>query len=190
MRHGNAHRKLGRTTSTASRCSATWRRRCQARADHDHLPKAREIPPLCREAGDAGEDRRPLEPPTRARPAAGRRPAGQAVRHDRGPLRRPSRRLYPHRQGGHPPLRRDTDGDRRVRRPRRRRQGSGQWSPTRTTWSPPRIRRGDRRATWASAAALARRLSQLSRDRDAVDGQRCLRPPSTTRSITAGSTRR
>jgi hypothetical protein len=41
--------------------------------------KAREVASLCREADHAGEARRPLEPPSRARPPARRRAACEAV---------------------------------------------------------------------------------------------------------------
>ena len=106
MRHGSAHRKLGRTTAHRT---AMFANMAASLIKHEQivttLPKAKELRPFVEKLvtlakrGDLHARRQAIS--QRARRRAGR----QAVRHARPALRRPQRRLHPRAEGRLPPRR-------------------------------------------------------------------------------------
>jgi large subunit ribosomal protein L17 len=125
MRHGVAHRKLGRTTSHRL---AMLRNMSAALIKHEQikttLPKAKELRPYVEKlvtlAKNGGLSNRRLAHARLGDDA-------QLVKlFDVLAARYAERQGGYIRQGRHPPFGRRADGDHRIRGPRRRRQGPGQ----------------------------------------------------------------
>ena len=125
MRHGKAHRKLNRTAE--HRRAMFGQHGCgadQARADRDHVAEGEGPASDRREAGHARQARRPACPPPGDRADPRRRHGQEALRGARPALQGPQRRLYPRAQGRLPLRRQRARRGDRIRRSRRRRQGS------------------------------------------------------------------
>lgn len=125
MRHGFRGRRFNRS---AEHRQAMFANMAQALIKHEQitttLPKAKDLRPVV-EARHPRQARRPARPPPGDRADQGCRARRQALRGPRPALQGAQRRLSPHHEGGLPLRRQRPDGDHRVRRSRRRRQGQG-----------------------------------------------------------------